>query len=113
MIETQVIQYLETKLNVPVYAEDPTEDVDEYIVIEMIDGGRIEHIDAVTFNIESISTSMLKAADLNERVRSTMFGIIEIPNISASRCGGGGQNIDRSKKAYRFECVFNLFYTEE
>lgn len=34
MIETQVIQYLETKLNVPVYAEDPTEDVAEYIVLE-------------------------------------------------------------------------------
>lgn len=115
MIEKIVIDYLSKKLNVPVFmGERPTRNLDEYIVIQTIDGGRRDLIDAVTFNIYSYSnTSLLNSAEINEQVKKAMFDIIELPEISASKCGGGGQNIDTTTKTYAYNCVFNLFYMED
>lgn len=113
MIEIITKEYLKSKLNVPVYVgEKPSKKPSEYIVIQVIDGGRINMIDAVTFNFESYSTTLLKAAELNQKVKQAMYDIVELDNVSSSKCGGGGQNIDTATKEYCYEAVFNLIYTE-
>ena len=114
MIEKIVYQYLSGALDVPVYiGEKPTNKPSEYIVLEVIDGGRVNMIDAVTFNCESYSTTLLKAAELNKKVKDAMYNIVSLPQVSSSKCGGGGQNIDTQTKSYCYEAIFNLYYMEE
>ena len=114
MIEIITRQYLSSKLDVPVYiGEEPKNKPAEYVVINVIDGGRIDMIDAVTFDIRSFSTSPQKAAELNKKVRNAMFGITVLPDVSASKCGGGGQDFDLQTKRYAYSCIFNLFYMEK
>lgn len=114
MIEVITKQYLDSKLNVPIFiGEKPSKKITEYIVIEIIDGGRINYIDAVTLNIKSYSDTLLHAAELNEDVKNAMYDIVALPQVSSSKCGGGGQSIDTQSKEYAYECVFNLFYMED
>lgn len=111
MIEKIVRTYLHTELDIPVYiGEKPLNKPDEYVIIETIDYGRTDFIDAVTLDIFSYSTSMQKAAELNQAVMRTMSNIIEVPTISAAKLAGGGQNIDRQTKEYAYECIFNVYY---
>lgn len=112
MIESVVISYLNSKLNVPVYAEEPTRKNAEYVTVKSIDNGRVDFIDAVTLNIVSVSTSLENAAKLNKQVKDAMYDIISLDNVSSSKCGGGGQRVDTSTKRYECECIFNLYYME-
>ena len=112
MIESVVISYLNSKLNVPVYAEEPTRKTAEYVTVKSIDNGRVDFIDAVTLNIVSVSTSLENAAKLNKQVKDAMYDIISLDNVSSSKCGGSGQRVDTSTKRYECECIFNLYYME-
>lgn len=114
MIEVITRQYLSEQLDVPVYiGEEPKTKPSEYIVIEVIDNGRIDMIDAVTFNITSYSTTLYDAAVLNKEVKDAMYNIVSLPEVSSSKCGGGGQAINTNTKQYAYECVFNLYYMED
>jgi hypothetical protein len=113
MIEIDVKRYLSSKLTVPVYAgEEPKNKPLEYVVLKVIDNGRENGIDAVTFNIVSHSTTLQQASALNNEVKQAMYGITELDNISSSKCGGGGQAINQITKQYAYESVFNLHYME-
>ena len=114
MIETTVRNYLKDRLDIPVYVgEEPKTKPSEYVILEILDIGRINMIDAVTFNIVSYSTNLLKAAELNNRVKDAMYDITELDNVSSSKCGGGGQAINSVTKQYAYDCVFNLYYMED
>lgn len=115
MIEKQIAEYLASELDsVPVYVgEKPHNATSKYVLIQVMDGGRINYIDAVTFSLYSYDTSLQKAAELNALVKEAMFNAVSLPNVSSSKCGGGGQSIDTQTKRYAYECIFNLFYTEE
>lgn len=113
MIEVTVLNYLSEVLDVPVYVgEKPIKKPKEYVVLEVIDVGRINYIDATTFNISSYATTLFKAAELNEAVKEAMHLIVSEDTVSSSKLGGGGQNIDTESKEYCYESVFNIFYTE-
>lgn len=113
MIEKIVINYLNSILDVPVYMEEPIRKTDEYVVLQVLDQGRIDYIDAVTFNIRSYGASMLEAAELNKRVKDCMFSITTLDAVSSSKCGGGGQALDVTTNRYAYECIFNLYYMED
>lgn len=111
MIEKIITQYLNGELTAPCYmGEKPNKKPQEYVVIRYIDGGRINMIDAATFSIMSYSTSLQKAAELNELVKTAMYDIVSLPEVSSSKCGGGGQSIDTQTKEYAYECIFNIYY---
>lgn len=112
MIEKIILKYLKGVLDAPCYiGEKPDNKTAEYVVLEVIDGGRINYIDAITFNITSYSTTLQKAAELNAKVKNAMYDAITLPEVSSSKCGGGGQSIDSVTKKYCYEAVFNLFYS--
>lgn len=114
MIETTVRSYLSSKLNVPIFVGmKPVEKPKEYIVIEVVDSGRINMIDAITFSFMSYSDSLENASKLNNKVKEAMYNAIEVESISSSKLGGGSQNLDTQTKEYAYECIFNLFYTED
>lgn len=110
MIEVDIIKYLSNALKVSVTGEKPATKPKEYVVIEKIDGGRIDYIDAITISIMSYSDTLLNAAKLDERVQKAMFDIVSLDNISSSKLGGGSQSIDKQTKEYAYESIFNLIY---
>ena len=114
MIEETVRSYLLGKLDVPVYmGEEPKTKPSSYVVLQILDNGRVNHIDAVTFNILSYAGTLAEAAELNKSVKDAMYGITQLDNISSSRCGGGGQALNQTTRQRAYECVFNLYYMED
>lgn len=113
MIEKQVTAYLKAKLSCAVYmGEKPNNPPTKYVVIKTIDSGRTNFIDGVSLILESHDTTLQKSAELNEEVKTAMYDIISLDNVSSSKCGGsGGQHIDTQTKTYAYQCVFNLIYT--
>jgi len=112
MIEKIILTYLKGVLTVPVYiGEKPDNKSAEYVVLQVIDNGRTNMIDAVTFNISSYSTTLQKSAELNQLVKNAMYNAISLSQVSSSKCGGGGQSIDTTSKSYCYTAVFNLFYS--
>ena len=110
MIEIDIIKYLSSALGVSVTGEKPTKKPTEYVVIEAIDSGRTNYIDAITVSIMSYSNSLLNAAKLDAKVRGAMYDIISLDNISSCKLGGGSQAIDKQTKEYAYESIFNLIY---
>lgn len=111
MIEKVITKYLKSCVDVPVYmGEAPATKPKEYVVIELIDSGRINMIDAVTFSFVSHSTTLLKSAELNEEVKKAMYEAISLDEVSSSKYGGGSPNINSTTKEYTYESIFNLFY---
>ena len=110
MIEVDVIKYLSQTLGVSVTGEKPTKKPNEYVVIETIDGGRTNLINAVTISIMSYAGTLLNASKLNDRVREAMYDIVALDDISSCKLGGGSQAIDKQTKEYAYESIFNLVY---
>ena len=110
MIEVDIIKYLSSALGVSVTGEKPTSKPKEYVVIEKIDGGRVDYIDAITISIMSYADTLLNAAKLDEKVQKAMFDIVGLENISSCRLGGASQSIDKQTKEYAYESIFNLIY---
>ncbi len=110
MIEIDVIKYLSQALDVSVTGEKPTRKPTEYVVIETIDSGRTNYIDAVTISIMSYAGTLLNASKLDARVREAMYDIVSLDNISSCKLGGGSQSIDKQTKEYAYESIFNLIY---
>lgn len=110
MIEVDVIKYLSQALGVSVTGEKPTSKPKEYVVIETIDSGRTNYIDAVTISIMSYADTLLNASKLDARVRNAMYDIVSLKDISSCKLGGGSQAIDRQTKEYAYESIFNIIY---
>lgn len=110
MVEKIVLQYLNSRLDVPSYMERPDKPPDEYIVIEKTGGGTNNHIKRAMFAIQSYAQSLLRAAELNEEVKTAMEDIIVLDDIS--RCGlNSDYNFtDTKTREYRYQAVFDLVY---
>lgn len=115
MIEKKILTYLKSILtDVSVFVgEKPKSKPNEYVVLKVIENGRENQIDAVSFYCESYSTTLQKAAELSKRVKDAMFSAVSLDDVASVRLGGGGQNIDSATKTYCYEAVFNLFYYDE
>lgn len=110
MIESIVIKYLNSKLNVNVYAEEPEEKEDSYIVIEKT-GGYIEnYINHATLAIKSYASSLYGASLLNEDVKKEMISIIELNDIQSSKLNSDYNFTDQTKKKYRYQAIFEIIY---
>lgn len=113
MIEKIILDHIKSTCAIPAFCEEPATKPREYALLRVYDYGRENQIDGVTVDVVCISDSMANASALNERVKNAMLLITANGNVSACRVGGGGQNIDRTKKIYRYNTVFNIFYMEE
>lgn len=110
MIEIDIIKYLSASLGISVTNEKPTKKPTEYVVIEAIGSGRTNYINAITVSIMSYADTLLNAAKLDARVRSAMYDIVALDDISSCKLGGGSQSIDRQTKEYAYESIFNIVY---
>ena len=109
MIEITLLNYLKNALSVPVYMEVPS-DVSEYVIIEKTGSSKENHINTATFAIQSVSTSLYKAAVLNESVKTAMDAFRDEPEISKSSLNSDYNYTDTTTKTYRYQAVYDLVY---
>lgn len=114
MIETMLLNYLKAELEtVPVYMEQPKNPPDVYVIIQVIDAGRINHIDAVTINLQARAKSLYEAAALKEDIKDVMLGAITLPQISHASLGAEMAQTDSANHNYQYELTFNYYYYKE
>ena len=111
MIETVIKEYIQSKLDVPIYFENDESNLDnEYIVIERTSGGMTNHISSGTFAFQSYSTSLYGACSLDEELRKAVFDMIELDSIARVELDSYYNYTDTTKKKYRYQAVFYLVY---
>lgn len=110
MIETIVRNHLNNALNVPVYMEVPQGVTlpGEFVVVEKTGSGRTNHLNAATFAVQSYSTSMYKAAVLNEEVKEAMDSLVTLNEVSRSALNSDYNFTDTQKKQYRYQAVYDI-----
>lgn len=108
MIEVTILNYLTNKLNVPVYMEDDGETGGLYVVIEKTGGGEENFLKSAVIAIQSYADSLYNAALLNEKVKEAMKNIIELDDITRCELNSDYNYTDTTRKAYRYQAVFDI-----
>lgn len=111
MIEQILIDYLNSALSVPVYAEMPSGAKGSFVIIEKTGGGKENHILSATVSLQSYGETLAAASHLNEQVKSAMDEITyERPDICKTKLNTDYNFTDTATKHYRYQAVFDVFY---
>ena len=114
MIEVALRKYLEDNLDkVPVLMEHPKKSTSKYVLLQLADGGQINHIDAATFFVTIYADSLYAAADLKEQVKTLLFDAIQLPGISKASIGQEQAGTDTANHVYQYNLTFNFYYYRE
>lgn len=113
MIDVLLKNYLDNELAIPVIFEKPKTVPESYILIELIDAGKDNHIDAVTFQFHCHDTSLYNAAVLAETVEGLLENAISLPAISKAQFGGKRPEINSTTKIYKYVLTYNFVYYRE
>lgn len=113
MIEKIILDYLTSKLTIPVYMETPEDVPQEYVLIEKTGSSRRNQIDTAMITFESISSiSLYRAATINADVKSAINDIMFLPNISKAELNSDYNFTDTTTKQYRYLAVYDITYME-
>lgn len=111
MIETTVLNYLNSRLTEPVYMEIPSGEPKPYVVIQKTGSSNKDWIRRATFAIQSYHNSMAEAAKLNEKVKELMDNMPNIENsVTLAELDTDYNFTDTAKKGYRYQAVYNIFH---
>ena len=108
MIELVILNHLKDGLDVPVFMEKPTNAPSEYVLFEKTGGGRNETMPSATFAFQSYSTSLFKAAVLNEAVKNEVDHLILIDEIRGVTLNTDYNFTDTTTKQYRYQAVYDI-----
>ena len=108
MIEKTILDHLAEALSVACVMEVPSNPPTEFVLIEKTGSSESNLIYSSTFAIQSYSTSLYKAASLNESVKNAMKSLIEEDSVGSCRLNSDYNYSDTSKKKYRYQAVFNI-----
>lgn len=108
MIEVLVLNYLRDSIGIPAYTEKETDMPEEYFLIEKTGSGEENYIKQTTLAIKSYSTSLYKAALLNEKLKAAMKKIIKLDDVSRCSLNSDYPYSDTSRKQYRYQAVFDI-----
>ena len=118
IIEQIILEYLSEQMSVPVLMEVPevpSEDFptmpERFIVLEKVGGGMTDYIGRGSIAVQSYSLiSLYDAAELDDEMRTAMFGILERPEISGIKLASNYNHTDTRTKRYRYQSVFDFFF---
>jgi hypothetical protein len=110
-IEYTLLKYLNDNLNgIQAYMEEPRRPANEYVIIEKT-GSSVENlINSATFAIQSYSTSMQGAIDLNEDVKAVMDHFWEHSAVYSCRLNSDYNFTDTDTQRYRYQAVYDLTF---
>lgn len=110
IIEAYLVNYLSSKLSLPVYAEEPEKPPISYALIEKLGSSNDNYIISETVAIQSYGASKLEAARLNELVKEKMSELIAEPEISRCKLNSDYPFNDTAAKRYRYQAVYDITY---
>lgn len=110
MIEEVVLNYLLNDKHINAYTEKPKDPDARYVLIERTGGSVSNHIKSATFAIQSVADTLLKAALLNEEVKTAMEEIVKLDSIAGCSLNSDYNFTNTQTKEYRYQAVFNLTY---
>ena len=108
MIELVILNHLKEGLDVPVFMEKPTNAPSEYVLFEKTGGGRNETMPSATFAFQSYSTSLFKAAVLNEAVKNEVDHLVLLDEIRGVTLNTDYNFTDTTTKQYRYQAVYDI-----
>lgn len=110
MIEIVIKEFMERRLDAPVFFEFPEKALDYFIILKKEGNPRENMLDSALLVVDSYGPSHLAAAMLNETVKTALDDLVQLPQISASRRGGDYPAFDTKNKRYRYQAVQNITY---
>jgi len=110
MIEKDILNYLKSALQVDCFMEVPSNPPAEFILIEKTGTSRNNFVNGATIAVQSYSTSLYKAASLNEEVKKAMDDLIVLDNIGSSKLNSDYNFTDTSTKKYRYQAVYDVVH---
>lgn len=112
MIDVLLKTYLENELGIPVIFEKPKDVPESYVLIELTDEGKENHINSATFQFHCNSNSLYNSAVLTESVQELLENATTLPAISKSQIGGKSAYISVDKR-YKYILTYNFTYYRE
>ena len=112
MIEVTVKEYLDTVFGengVPVLAETPKNLPEKFIILQLIDRGKENHINEATIEFRCYAGTKFDAMVLDEELREALESFNEMSDITC-HLGGGNDATDTVLKKYRYRCYFNFYF---
>ena len=91
-----------------VYSEVPENPAPEYVVFEHTGGKKTDKVKMSVFALQSVSTSLLRAATLNERVIEAMELLPTRDEVAACYLNSDYNFTDPESEKYRYQAVFNI-----
>lgn len=113
MIEVALRQYLERELEIPVVMEYPKNPPKKFIMMQLADGGQINHIDASTFFVTVYANTLYAAAELKEKVKTALFDAPSMSGICNAKLGQESAGTDTNNHIYTYNLTFNFYYYRE
>lgn len=110
MIEKIVLDYLNNTLSVPAYMEVPVNPPNRYVLLEKTGSSSENLINSATIAVQSYAESLYSAAVLNEEVKTAMDNIISLNDVMRSELNSDYNFTDTTKKKYRYQAIYDLFY---
>lgn len=107
MIELTLLNYLTSKLSVPVKTEKLSNPLGKIVFFERT-GGSGKFIKESTFAIQSYADSMYDAAELNDQVIEAMYGMDELDEVLSVSLNSTYNFTDTVTKNYRYQAVFDI-----
>lgn len=106
MIEKIVLDFLNDK-KIKSFMEKPS-NLKEYVLIEKTGGKKDNYLCSSTIAIQSISTTLLKASRLNEKIKELMECLTLLENVIKIELNADYNFTDVDTKTYRYQAVFNI-----
>lgn len=113
MVEKIMLDYLSANLTVPVFMEEPTDDLTSYVLIEKTGSSETNHIPTATLAFQSYGASLYDAATLNNTVKQVVNDAIQLDTISSVRLNSDYNFTDTTTKKYRYQALFVVTYLED
>ena len=110
IIEKYILEYLSSKLDCPVYLEEPSNIPSKYVLLEKTGESLSSFIYSGTFAIQSFATTLYETAKLDAQVRHAMFNIIDTDRITRSNLNASYNYTDQTTMRYRYQSVYDLKY---
>lgn len=108
LIEYIVLEYLNNRLEVPVYLVCPENPPEQYVLIEKTGSSVSNYIYSATFALQSYAKSLNEAAELNETVKAAMDELPLLDEVSRSKLNTDYNDTDHDTGQYRYQAVYNI-----
>lgn len=110
MIEKIILEYLQEKLNTPVYLEKPFKPPNKMVIVEKTGSSKTNLIDTATIAIQSYDESLVKTIELNEEVKAAMEEIEALDSIGGCYLASDYNYTDTTTKQHRYQAVYNITF---